>query len=56
MIKFRKTKEKEKGEGGHNKTAATKRLSFFLSIKAYVKSISEFRIKKYADKGGFALA
>ena len=33
MIKFRITKEKEKEQ----KTAATKRLNFFLSIKAYVK-------------------
>ena len=37
MIKFRTTKEKEKEKEEDYKTAATKRLSFFLSIKAYVK-------------------
>ena len=36
---------KEKRKRGHYKTAATKRLTeFFLSIKAYMKSISEFRV------------
>ena len=59
MIKFRIRKEKER-KGGHYKTAATKRLSFFFSIKAYVKDLmlhmSEFRVKKYAHKGGFPLS
>ena len=45
--------EIKRKRGGHYKTAATKRLSFFLSIKAYLKSsdvdTSEFRIQKYAD-------
>ena len=37
MIKFKITKKKEEKRRGHYKTAATKRLSFFLPIKAYVK-------------------
>ena len=32
-----KKRKKKKKRGGHYKTAAAKRLSFFLSIKAYVK-------------------
>ena len=40
MMKFRITKEKKRGEHyktADTKTAETKRLSSFLSIKAYVK-------------------
>ena len=36
ILKFKIMEEKEK-RGGHCKTAATKRSSLFVSIKAYVK-------------------
>ena len=61
MIKFRITKEREKEEDTI-KQPQQKPLSFFLSIKpyflwirAYVKR-TEFRVQKYADKGGFPLS
>ena len=58
MVKFRITKKKGK-RGGHYKTAGTKRLSFFLSIKSYVKRSDvayKFRVQKYAHKGRFPLS
>ena len=53
VIKFRKKKKK----GGHFYTAATKRLSCFLSMKGCVKrsDVAYFRVQKYADKGAFLL-
>ena len=57
MVKFRITTEKEKEED--KKTAGTKRLSFFRSIKSYVKRSDvayKFRVQKYAHKGRFPLS
>ena len=47
----------ENRRGGHYKKDSIKRLSFFRSIKAYVKRFDVayfwFRVQKYAVKGGF---
>ena len=53
-------RKKKKKMGGHYKTAATKRLFFFLSIKAYVKRSGLgyfwFLVQKFADKCGLLLS
>ena len=53
-------RERKRKRGGHHKTAATQRLSFFLSIKLMSKDlmlhISEFHVQQYADKGGSPLS
>ena len=59
MIKFRRTKEKEKEEDAIKRLHRTFKFFAFnksLMLKDQMLHISEFRVQKYADKHGFPLS